>query len=613
MTNTEPSSMSELTSLKQWVCWKAGRVKANGRFDKIPCVPDYFSYSINAQDPSKHLSYKRAAWAYKTYEGIDGIGFVPMKDDPFCFLDMDNILLPNIDEVKPWVKKLDEKLDSFTYATPSGEGLRVVLKGELPSGGGRYLYRDEDGNHALEAYDSNHFLTFTECTIRDSPIRDAQELLNGLTKVSATSPRKGHKEQDFPEVTLDGDLEVIRREVKETLVSHELSPEPIAEGFRKSTLISIGGHLLMDGESKEWWWKFLHKINVTLLYDKEGNLDGLPEKELREIYKENLKLQPKVSSVEVQRSLDLVSEFLSLIRPRMRRPYVTDWNFLKALETQGRKYGSVVSEDEVRIDGSWLTLQRLSRIATPKTFDKKISRLKEGKIITNNKDKGDKSGHFILNTKNLLSGEYFGLSESGIERMREDSNVKGVIRGTYYDHYLTILGHPFWARQYGNARGPLFAALSSLDGGGRTGRIARIMGRVDENGKPKCGSISGLLRECEKEGTLQNPRRGYWEFSEDFVDKFYKARTDAGEFDRDTTFDEYKRDKREKFREQRDRYLEDMHWQYDLFNEMLSDLEKEDSWSAVMMSIYGTPKSTLVLGKYLVEGRRVTGVIGEQI
>jgi hypothetical protein len=604
-------NISELTNRKQWVCWKRGRTNADGRFEKIPCAPDFPPYSIDAQDPSMHMSYEDALWAADAFLEIEGIAFVPSKEDPFCFLDLDHIVDPETGKFKAWVARIVETLDSFAYITPSGKGLRIVIRGELTDGGGDYVYSDEEGDHDLEAYDSNQFLTFTH-KIWDRPIREAQELLDSLTKARKASPQKG-SDQDFPEVTLDEDLKAIRREVKRTLVAHELSPEPIVEGFRKSTLISVGGHLLMDGKSEEWLWEFLQKINVTLLYNKQGELEGLDKGELEEIHNVVTKLEPKVSPVEVQQRLDLVLKFLSLIRPRMKRAFNTDWNFLKALETQGRKYGSLVREDEVRIDGSWLTLQGLSRIVTAKTFGKKISRLKTGGILTTGKDKQDKTGHFVLNVSKLLSGEYFGLSEQGIERMREDSKVMCINNMTnQQNHYFTILRHPFWTRQYGNARGPLFAAIASLGGGGRTGEIARIMGRVDENGKPKCGSISGLLRKCEEEGTLNNPRRGYWEFSEDFEDKLYKARVDAGEFDRDADFDSYKRDKRKNYREEKSEYLKAVRWQDDLFEEMLLELEKENPLLWFRLALEGAPKPMWVLGKYFVEGRRVTGIMGHE-
>ncbi len=427
MTDTEHKTgpMSELTRINQWVCWKRGETKADRRFDKIPCAPNDPPYSIDAQDPSNHMPYKEALWAANTFLGIEGIAFVPSKRDPFCFLDIDHIADPKTGEVHAWVERLLEKLDSFAYLTPSGNGLRIVVRGDLIDGGGHYVFSDEEGDHTLEAYDSNQFLTFTH-EIRDRPIREAQEWLDSLTKVRKSSPRKS-RDRDFPEVTLEGDLEATRREVKRTLVAHELSPEPIVENSRKTTLLHIGGKLFMSGKSEEWLWEFLHKINSTLLYDKQGKLEGLDEGELEEIHTVNTKLEPRVSSVEVQQRLDLVSEFLSLIRPRMKRAHNTDWNLLKALETQGRKYGSLVREDEVRIDGSWLTLQGLSRIATPKTFSKKISRLKEGGIIRTKKDKQDKTGHFLLNVTNLLSGDYFGLAGEEIERMREDSKVRLII------------------------------------------------------------------------------------------------------------------------------------------------------------------------------------------
>jgi hypothetical protein len=292
----------------------------------------------------------------------------------------------------------------------------------------------------------------------------------------------------------------------------------------------------------------------------------------------------------------------------MKGKFNTDWSFLKALEIQGRKYGSTVNEDYVRVDVSRLTLQGLSRIASARTLEEKVSRLKQEKIIiSTGKDKGDRAGHFILDVDALLSGNYFGLTERYIESMQEDSKVT---RDINKPHCFTIHTHPFWARQYGNARGPLFAAIASLGGRGRTGEIALKMGRVDKRGKPRCGSISGLLRQCEAEGTLKNPRRGYWHFSEDFEDTLHAARVDSGEFERDASFKNYKEDKRAKRRAQVRGYLERGDRQREFFSQMLLELEQEDPKLAAVLSSVGASKSMLVLDKYFVEGKKVTGIIG---
>lgn len=616
---SKTNSMSELTSLKQWVCWKRGETKPNGRFEKKPCIADFPPYSIDAQDPGYHMSYEDALWATNgPFDfGIEGIGFVPTKDDPFCFLDLDDCIDRPADWCADWAANIIEELDSFMYLSPSCTGLRIVLKGELAHGGGHYLYQDEAGDHHIEAYDSNQFLTFTHY-VDDSPIKEAQEWLNKLTKVRATSRRRtsgpridlGSK-NDVCEISLSEGLAETKKEVQNVLVAHELNPEPIEEGLRKVTLISIGARLLHQGRTEDWWREFLPKLNATLLYNKKGELEGLDDSELEEVISENLKLNPKVSPKEVQLHLDTVSEFLTLIRPRMKRAYNTDWNFLKALEIQGRKYGSVVSNEEIRIDGSWLTLQGLSRIASTKTLFNKISRLKEGEILETGKDKKSRAGHFILDVDRLLTGQYFNLSKVEIESMRKDSKAT-TLNNIHNNHYFTILTHPFWTKQYGNARGPLFAAIASLGGEGRTGKIALQMGRVDSRGKPNGSSISGLLRQCEKEGTLKNPHWGYWHFSEDFEVAFHRAREDAGEFVRDSNFDDYKKDKREDHREKLREYLEKEGDRRKLFNKVVTELKAVNPKLATILELGGASKPMTILDKYFVDGKKVTGVIDEE-
>lgn len=603
------SGFEELKSYRQWICWRLKKKASSDKFRKVPCeTATYSFYAVDALDQKFHMSYKAAKTATTYFKELSGVGFVARADDPFCFLDIDDCWGKETESgTFRWVKGLIDELDSLVYLTPSGEGMRIVLKGVLPGKGGYYSFTDDEGEHVLEAYDRDHFLTFTE-RLADDSITDASDWLSRLKKIDPAVSRN-HGVQNLPGVILEGDLQEIRNRVKTILVSHELSPEPILEGFRKNTLLSIGGHLLHDGVPQELWWRFLNEINATLLYNKEGELEGLEPDELEEIFDTNLNLKIKRASDEVQDCLDAMAEFLTLIRPRLKGAFNTDWSFLNALTNHGRKYGTWVSNHEIRVDCSWKTLQKLSRIATAKTLSKKIKRLEKGHILSRGNDsvRSDKSGYFVIDLNCLLTGEYFGLANE-LGSMREDSNVSGSIDNN--QHSITIFGHAFWVRKYGNARGPLFAAIDQLGGGGKTRDIALKMGRVKGDGKPNSASISGLLRKCEKEGTLSNPYRGCWEFSEDFSSKLYRARTEIGEFSADKKFADQTKSIRKRYREGRHENLALLEEQRNLFYQMIEELKLIDPDKANKLEKWGAKKPETILGKYFVEGRRVTGIVG---
>ena len=48
-----------------------------------------------------------------------------------------------------------------------------------------------------------------------------------------------------------------------------------------------------------------------------------------------------------------------------------------------------------------------------------------------------------------------------------------------------------------------------------------------------------------------------------------------------------------------------------LFYSILPEVEQQEPKLASILSTYGASKPMLVLGKYFVEGKRVTGVVGD--
>lgn len=127
----------ELKNLKQWVCWKDG---------KIPVNP-YTKANAQSNNPETWSDFETAYNCYKLNSGmIRGVGF--MLCPPYFGVDLDKC----IDDVD-FVSEFVETLQSYNEISTSGNGIHIICKGEFPKGGKRR------GN--VEMYDSGRFFIMT--------------------------------------------------------------------------------------------------------------------------------------------------------------------------------------------------------------------------------------------------------------------------------------------------------------------------------------------------------------------------------------------------------------------------------------------------------------------
>ena len=81
-----------------------------------------------------------------------GVGYVLAADDPFVGVDIDKCLDPE-KGIDGFAMLVMEQLASYTEVSPSGTGLRIIIKGKLPKDGRR--------KGTFEVYESGRFLTIT--------------------------------------------------------------------------------------------------------------------------------------------------------------------------------------------------------------------------------------------------------------------------------------------------------------------------------------------------------------------------------------------------------------------------------------------------------------------
>ncbi len=153
----------ELRQYPQWVNWQA--VERDGKITKPPYQSD--GQPAKSNDPATWNSFPVVLAAA---HGFDGVGFVLTQDDPFVGLDFDHCrcrAFDNLDSeiavglIQPEIAAHIKKLDSYTEISPSGRGIRVLLKGKLSVNGKR--------KGPIEAYQSGRYVTITGHTLEGFP------------------------------------------------------------------------------------------------------------------------------------------------------------------------------------------------------------------------------------------------------------------------------------------------------------------------------------------------------------------------------------------------------------------------------------------------------------
>ncbi len=149
----------ELKDVPQWVCWKAVP-KGNGKVDKIPINPSN-GRKAATDNPKTWVSFDKAVTYYRKRngKGIDGIGFVFSKEDPFMGIDLDDSVKNGNMELQ--AQAYIDKIYSYGELSPSGNGVHVITKAKIPGP------RRRNGN--VEIYEDGRFFTITGDHLEDTP------------------------------------------------------------------------------------------------------------------------------------------------------------------------------------------------------------------------------------------------------------------------------------------------------------------------------------------------------------------------------------------------------------------------------------------------------------
>ena len=173
----------ELADLDQWICWQ--ETERDGKATKVPIKPYHTNGTPNASatEPGNWRDLE-SSLAFHESDRVrtDGIGFVFAPGTPIVGVDLDDCRDSTTGELTSWARDIVDRLDSYSEVSPSGQGVHVIVEGELPPG------RNRRGD--VEMYDEARFFTVTTDHIEGTPtsLERRQDALLGVHYEYVQSP-----------------------------------------------------------------------------------------------------------------------------------------------------------------------------------------------------------------------------------------------------------------------------------------------------------------------------------------------------------------------------------------------------------------------------------------
>lgn len=164
-----------LRDIPQWVVWR------HERGTKVPYRID--GRRADKTDEGCWVDYETAAAAA---EKFDGIGFCFTEQDGLAGVDLDDCLETG-GRVKEWAREILRLLPSYAEVSPSGNGVKVFLRGIKPLG---CRTRVDVGDGRLEVYDRGAYFTVTGIKLPNcrSEVHDCQAGLDEIVARWLTPP-----------------------------------------------------------------------------------------------------------------------------------------------------------------------------------------------------------------------------------------------------------------------------------------------------------------------------------------------------------------------------------------------------------------------------------------
>lgn len=163
----------EMKRARRWLNfrfkWDPTKYQGEGAWDKPPYVanPDLplgedSLRNASSTDPTTWRDWDIAVTALETHPDLyDGIGFATAAEDGLVLGDLDNAIAED-GEVLPWAQRILDCLDCIAHRSPSGRGIRLIMKGRKPDWARCKVTKyGPDRTGAVEFYAKAQYLTMT--------------------------------------------------------------------------------------------------------------------------------------------------------------------------------------------------------------------------------------------------------------------------------------------------------------------------------------------------------------------------------------------------------------------------------------------------------------------
>jgi hypothetical protein len=200
----------QLKQLEQFVNWKLDPQPGEKKPKKPPIDPKTGKFA-SPTDPAQWSDFDTARNTAPNYQGI---GFVLTRENGFVMIDIDHCRNPDTGEVEPWARKIIMLLLSYTEISPSGQGIKILIRAEYPKGKPCKFDKlpwDHSPDSSIEIYGGEHYTTLTgnlyyhglnEIKERQDKLDRLCQELSGAQSDATNGERTGESEEaraDLPD------------------------------------------------------------------------------------------------------------------------------------------------------------------------------------------------------------------------------------------------------------------------------------------------------------------------------------------------------------------------------------------------------------------------------
>ncbi|CAA2409815.1 DNA primase/helicase, phage-associated [Xanthomonas phage Suba] len=169
---------NEMRTYPHWVMWRY-EDRDGPKPTKVPYSPRSHKRA-DVSKPETWADYDTAVACLNSGQ-YSGIGFVLSEHDPYTMIDLDDVFSDTSgvrgEEAQRKAFELQKEVfnefNSYSEFSPSGKGLHVIVKGQVPCGRRR---------SCIEVYSNVRFMTMTGNVHRNAPIAERHDLLQVLHK-----------------------------------------------------------------------------------------------------------------------------------------------------------------------------------------------------------------------------------------------------------------------------------------------------------------------------------------------------------------------------------------------------------------------------------------------